>query len=269
MEITLNTILNQMRLDAIEKFKNTDKHQNEIVDAAKNIMILANLARKEGLLALESIAQTISSNFLKQLIILVVDGTYPEIIIEIATNIYWTKTPSGTNAMINYIYLRGMLGIQNGINPRSLEEILLSLMPSEQQKNYHIQMKLLHQNNDVDKIFQIHPNFQDAEIWESIHSLETIINKLSNRCIQRLIRDLQNQDLAICIYVFEQDIRKKILDNLSKGLSHAIIEDVALCTSISAQDVSASILKVQDTINSLWKAGEIYQPDNINSYNEN
>ena len=31
---------------------------------------------------------TITSDYLKQLIILVVDGTFPEIIIEIATNIY-------------------------------------------------------------------------------------------------------------------------------------------------------------------------------------
>ncbi|MGN0482776.1 MAG: motility protein A [Lachnospiraceae bacterium] len=46
----------------------------------KNIIDLANVARKEGLLALEEAANTIEDEFLKKGIMLVVDGTDPELV---------------------------------------------------------------------------------------------------------------------------------------------------------------------------------------------
>lgn len=261
------TLLDAVRLDAIAKLKKTDlgvkEQQNKVIDAAKNLMKLADLARKEGLLALEDIAQTIPSNFLKQLILLVVDGNFPEIIAEIGTNIYWTKAPDNADAMIDYMYLRGMLGIQNGDNPRVLEGVLMSLMPIELHQEYRTQIEVLHQKKDVEKLFSIHPTFQDSDICESIHNLEKMVSNLHNRCIQRVLRELDNKDLAICIYVLQQETRKRILDNLSTGLAHAIMEDVVLCASISEKDVDTSVTKTLNTINALLKTGEIVILNNV------
>lgn len=267
MENLRITLLDAVRLDAIAKLKKTDlgvkEQQNKVIDAAKNLMKLADLARKEGLLALEDIAQTIPSNFLKQLILLVVDGNFPEIIAEIGTNIYWTKAPDNADAMIDYMYLRGMLGIQNGDNPRVLEGVLMSLMPIELHQEYRTQIEVLHQKKDVEKLFSIHPTFQDSDICESIHNLEKMVSNLHNRCIQRVLRELDNKDLAICIYVLQQETRKRILDNLSTGLAHAIMEDVVLCTSISEKDVDTSVTKTLNTINALLKTGEIVILNNV------
>lgn len=57
--------------------------QNEQYDPAgviKNIIDLSNTARKEGLLALEEAANGIEDDFLKKGIMLVVDGTDPELV---------------------------------------------------------------------------------------------------------------------------------------------------------------------------------------------
>ena len=256
MEKILDTILDAVRLDAIMKLKNVDNitkdQPKQVIDAAKNIMRLADVARKEGLLALENMVETLRSDYLRQLIILVVDGTFPDMITEIATNLYWTNAPVGVNAMVDYIYLRGMLGIQNGENLAILNKLLMSLMPAE----------LLHQNEEVQNLFNIHPSFQnDSGIWESIHNLENIISHLPNRCIQRLLRELDHQSLAICIYVLQQEVRKKLLDNLSAGLAHSIVDEVVFCVSISEKDVASSILKVLDTIQFLMETGEIMVPD--------
>ena len=68
MEKILNTVLDAVRLDAITKLKNMDtlsnNQQNQVIDAAKTIMKLADLARKEGLLALEDMIDTITSDYL-------------------------------------------------------------------------------------------------------------------------------------------------------------------------------------------------------------
>jgi len=57
--------------------------QDKVVDPAasiKTIIDLANIARKEGLLALEEAANNIEDPFLKKGVMLVVDGTDPELV---------------------------------------------------------------------------------------------------------------------------------------------------------------------------------------------
>lgn len=52
-------------------------------DIIKKIIELSNVARKEGLLALEEAAETIEDSFMKKGILLIVDGTDPELVREI------------------------------------------------------------------------------------------------------------------------------------------------------------------------------------------
>ena len=158
MEKILDTFLDRVRLDAVAKLKNADTTakdpQNKVIAAAKEIMKLADIARKNGLLILESMAETTDSDLLRQLILLVVDGTNPDMVVEIGTNFYWTEAPDGADAMAEYMYLRGMLSIQNGDNPRTLDLILASLMPAELHAEYQAQMEVLHQSEEVDKLFR-------------------------------------------------------------------------------------------------------------------
>ncbi len=69
--------------DFISGFKSIGlTFKNDVLDPAatiKNIIDLSNTARKEGLLALEEAANGIEDDFLKKGIMLVVDGTDPEL----------------------------------------------------------------------------------------------------------------------------------------------------------------------------------------------
>ena len=58
-------------------FKNETADTGEVI---RNIINLSNIARKEGLLALEEAASDIEDDFLKKGIMLVVDGTDPELV---------------------------------------------------------------------------------------------------------------------------------------------------------------------------------------------
>ena len=49
-------------------------------EAIKNIIELSNVARKEGLLALEEAAENIEEPFMKKGILLIVDGTEPDLV---------------------------------------------------------------------------------------------------------------------------------------------------------------------------------------------
>ena len=58
-------------------FKNTVINEGDII---KKIIELSNVARKEGLLALEEAAESIDDDFMKKGILLIVDGTDPDLV---------------------------------------------------------------------------------------------------------------------------------------------------------------------------------------------
>ena len=82
----MENILENVRLDAISKLKSEKVDQSQLADAVSSIMELFNVARNKGLFALEEAVENVSSDFLKKLIMLVVDGTDPAAVVEIATN---------------------------------------------------------------------------------------------------------------------------------------------------------------------------------------
>ena len=126
----------------------------------RNIIDLSNTARKEGLLALEEAANGIEDEFLKKGIMLVVDGTDPELVRGIMETdlgcieqrhkksiAVWEKwgelgpawgmigTLIGLILMLKDITVEGILSIQAGENPRVIEEKLKSfLSPSAREE---------------------------------------------------------------------------------------------------------------------------------------
>lgn len=70
--------------DAIKGFQGFTKifkeTKTDVGEVIKNIIDLSNIARKEGLLALEEAANGIEDEFLKKGVMLVVDGTDPELV---------------------------------------------------------------------------------------------------------------------------------------------------------------------------------------------
>ena len=133
----MKQMLENVRLDAISKMESAREESCQLADVVSSIMEVSYIAQMRGLLALEGEMEKVSSVLLKLLITLVVDGTDPAIIVEIATNEYWVTAPEGVQAMIDYIYIRGMIAIQSGESRRTLEQLLLSFLPSEQRKKYY------------------------------------------------------------------------------------------------------------------------------------
>ncbi len=267
-EMKMKKILDDIRRDAILKLKlSEDKDQNLLIHAALNLLTLSTIARREGLLALEKIIESTESEFLKLIATLIIDGTEPNLVIEIAANEYWTNEPEGVQAMIAYFNLRGMIAIQSGENNQILKELLQSLIPFHWRTTYKKQLeetkessKNSYQKEISEKFTNIHPIFQEKNTLETIPLLEKQIDELSNPSIQRIIRDIENYDLSICVYALSEDARKKILNNLSTRLANVIMEDVIHYHSISEKEVSNSIFKVLSVIEKLYETGEICIP---------
>lgn len=189
---------------------------------------------------------------MKHLILLTAKEVSPKGIIEIATNEYWMNEPEGGEAMVNYLYLRGMAGIQRLESKELLMEVLLSLMPAKQRKEYESltrkrkeEQERLHKKEIRERLSAMRPTFKHKEVQEVqevIRLLENKIKELPDQCLQRLVRDVDCRDLAGCVYAFEQGTRARILENLStryrdvveeEGVKRAFSDEEKLFTSVN------------------------------------
>ncbi|MFZ5352075.1 MAG: motility protein A [Bacillota bacterium] len=109
-------------IEALKSMKHVFIYKEmEAEGTIKSIIDLANIARKEGLLALEEAAQQLNDNFLQKGILLIVDGTDPELVRNILeTELAFIEERHKSNAAF-YEYIAamapafGMLGTLIGL----------------------------------------------------------------------------------------------------------------------------------------------------------
>jgi flagellar motor switch protein FliG len=102
---------------------------------------------------------------------------------------------------------------------------------------------------------------KDAELVEEIKKrmfvFEDIV-KLSAQAIQRILREIDNRDLAVALKgVIGSPVEKAILDNTSKRLQEMIKEDMEVMGPIRVRDVEEVQQKIVNIIRRLDETGEI------------
>ena len=87
----MKKMLDDVRRDAIGRSREAEEGTKLLVEAVSDIMELWNFVREAGLLALEEAVQDVEPDFLKRLILLLVNAPDSETMTEIATNEYWVR----------------------------------------------------------------------------------------------------------------------------------------------------------------------------------
>ena len=110
----------------------TDQEQM-LLDTANKLIELSDIARKEGLLALEEaagkLAHTEADDTLRMLLMLVVDGTDPDLVEEMALIRYFALASSGYESLQCLMQITGVIDIQAGTNPRVLQQKIWLMLP--------------------------------------------------------------------------------------------------------------------------------------------
>lgn len=100
----------------------------------------------------------------------------------------------------------------------------------------------------------------DAELVEEIRKrmfvFEDIV-KLGNQSIQRVLKEIDNRDLAVALKGSSADVAKVIFDNISSRLQEMIKEDMEFMGPVRVRDVEEAQQKIVNVIRQLDDAGEI------------
>lgn len=94
------------------------------------------------------------------------------------------------------------------------------------------------------------------EIRRKMFVFEDILS-LDNRAIQTVLREVDNNELAIALKNANEEVQKVIFDNLSSRLASMIKEDMEYMGPVRLKDVEDSQQKIVNIIRKLEDAGEI------------
>jgi flagellar motor switch protein FliG len=80
---------------------------------------------------------------------------------------------------------------------------------------------------------------------------------LDNKSIQRVLRDVDNNDLAVALKNCNEDVQNCIFNNLSKRLASMIREDMEFMGPVRLKDVEEAQQKIVNIIRKLEDSAEI------------
>jgi len=94
------------------------------------------------------------------------------------------------------------------------------------------------------------------EIKRRMFVFEDILT-LDNRSIQRFLREIDNNQLALALKGATEEVQKVIFSNMSKRLTEIIKEDIEYMGPVRLKDVEEAQQKIVNVIRKLEDAGEI------------
>ena len=94
------------------------------------------------------------------------------------------------------------------------------------------------------------------EIRKKMFVFEDIL-LLNDRAIQRVLRDVENSDLAVALKSTNEEVQNVIFKNLSTRLAAMIKEDIEFIGPVRMKDVEEAQQKIVGVIRKLEDAGEI------------
>lgn len=265
----------ELRKNCAESTEFTTEQYDKVTTAVKKISVFNRLARTEGLLWLEescnSLDKETEEKYFAELLMLVVDGIDQELVIEYALSRYFGANLRGYEGIIYLIYFKGTLMIQAGESPVIVEQILEAMLPESVRKIYMEKkskeaenIKKSEQEDLQEKIDSI--CCKNCEANEKEHTLlseaSLIFENRTDQVIQRILREVDCNELTVAMKGLSGNACRRIFDNLSKRIAAMVAEDIESMGPVRMKDVDDSVIKILNIVLKLAKAGEIVD-DNL------
>ncbi len=101
---------------------------------------------------------------------------------------------------------------------------------------------------------------QDPDLVEQIRRLMFVFEDIllvNDKGIQLVLKEIENEDLALALKTASEELRDKIFHNMSERASQLIKEDMEYMGPVRVSDVEAAQQKIVDVVRRLEDAGEL------------
>jgi flagellar motor switch protein FliG len=83
------------------------------------------------------------------------------------------------------------------------------------------------------------------------------ISLVDDKGIQRVLKDIENDELCVALKTASDDLKTKILGNMSTRAAEMIAEDMEFMGPVRVSDVEAAQQRIVDVVRRLEDQGEI------------
>jgi flagellar motor switch protein FliG len=80
---------------------------------------------------------------------------------------------------------------------------------------------------------------------------------IDDRGIQRLLRDIDKKDLALALKVADENLKNKILSNMSERAQEMLREELQYMGPVRLKEVEAAQVRIVTAVKQLEESGEI------------
>lgn len=264
-------MLHKLLIDRYHEIRLEGSSANEnakVIDAYDLIKELAKVARKEGLLALEECAEKLkikdqSTELLFELLMLLVDGTDPQILAEIGINRIIVNNLTSYDGLISLLFFQGSLMIQAGMNPYLMDIYLMSMIPDsckkilEERKFENQFSEVSEQSVDLIRRLCEDDKGEDYEDYGIVNQTALTFIAISDKSMERLLREIDNTCIAIAMKAMPGKGRKRVFDNVSTRLGKLLAEDMTFMGPVPMRDVEEACKDILKKFIRLVDYGEI------------
>ncbi|WP_186577474.1 flagellar motor switch protein FliG [Aquibacillus kalidii] len=191
-------------------------------------LVLSYLEADQAGQILSELPQDVQADIAKR--IAVMDSTSPEIIYEVEQVLERKLSATVTQDYTQTGGIQAVVEVLNGVD-RSTERTILDAL-----------------------------EIQDPELAEEIKKrmfvFEDIVT-LDNRAIQRVIREVENDDLRLSLKVASEEVRDVVFKNMSTRMAETFKEEMEFMGPVRLRDVEESQSRIVSVIRRLEEVGEI------------
>lgn len=191
-------------------------------------LILSYLDSEQSGQILSSLPQEVQADVAKRIAIM--DSTSPEIVNEVESILERKLSATVTQDYTQAGGIEAVVEVLNSVD-RSTERTILDAL-----------------------------EIQDPELAEEIKKrmfvFEDIVT-LDNRSIQRVIRDVENEDLQLSLKVASDEVKEIVFNNMSQRMSETFKEEMEFMGPVRLRDVEEAQTRIVAIIRRLEEAGEI------------
>lgn len=242
------------------------------------IVRLSEFVRKEGLSAAEEISYSLDEtdtcqDFLKSLIEMLTDGFCDSLICEIGMHEYLSDMSNAVDSLIHLISIRGVLMLQQNMNPMVVEKAMLAMIPMDIKNDIQALLKDKKKVREEEQDRKNHCILKqlvaddDRGIDENDHSMlnqiSVVIMHLDDRSIQRLLREVNYYDIGLVMHEMTSKTRKKIFQNMGDKVAGLVAFDIVHFTDddLSVDNISDACVKILRAYMELCDTDQVYAYD--------
>ncbi len=219
--------------NSIEEAEKRQKHE-QLIRVFEMLLGFASIAREEGLLGLEDIANKMDGKkmaIVKETLLLIVDGTDPVYVGRLAMMKYFSSQFDPYQALeaVAEIYL--LIGIQAGEHPILLKETLKSLMLDESENIEGLYRKMFRvkpqRKVDTDLFYAGGLRVEEGRRgYLEIMLCDRILQSMDNRTIQRVLLELNDYIISSILDGLSGEARKMVIQNMSERDAEHVLQNV-------------------------------------------